>query len=164
MRDQGILENSARVEFTVKFSHGPKGRRRAREASEEPDPTHATGSAATPLKVASASSVPKIARLLVLGHHFERLVREGIVKDYAEIARLAGLTRARVTQIVNLTLLAPYIQEEILFAKFMIGPRSDISPSERQFRLLASLGGWGPQRECWNQALQDQGLPRSRES
>jgi len=58
--------------------------------------------------------VPKITRLLVLGHHFERLVQEGPVKDYAEIARLTGLTRARVTQIMNLTLLAPDIQERIL--------------------------------------------------
>ncbi len=51
------------------------------------------------------------------GITFERLVRDGVVKDYAEIARLTGLTRARVTQIVNLTLLAPDIQEKILLAQ-----------------------------------------------
>ena len=49
-------------------------------------------------------------------------VRDGVVKDYAEIARLTGLSRARVTQIVNLTLLAPAIQEEILV--------QDANPSE----------------------------------
>lgn len=58
--------------------------------------------------------VPKVALLLVLGHHFERLVRDGIVKDYAEIARRTGMTRARVTQICNLTLLVPEIQNGIL--------------------------------------------------
>src|SRR5881296_758253 len=114
MRAQDIPESPARVEFRVQFSHGPKGRRRAREASGQPDPTHAANSSAAHCKVAPASSVPKITRLLVLGHHFERLVRGGEVKDYAEIARLTGLTRARVTQIVNLTLLAPEIQEKIL--------------------------------------------------
>ena len=63
-----------------------------------------------------ACGVPTITRLLALSHHFKRLVREDAVKDYAEIARITGLTRARVTQIVNLTLLAADIQEEILFA------------------------------------------------
>src|SRR2546426_846233 len=120
MRAQGTPESPARVEFTVQFSHGPKGRRRAREASGQVGPTHATGSAAAPSRTASVSNVPKITRLLVLGHHFERLVREGAVKDYAGIARLTGLTRARVTQIVNLTLLAPDIQEAILLSEAAI--------------------------------------------
>ena len=87
MRAQGTPESPARVEFTVQFSRGPKGRRRAHEASGQRDPTHAPESVTAPTKVASASSVPKITRLLVLGHHFERLVRDGVVKDYAEIAR-----------------------------------------------------------------------------
>jgi hypothetical protein len=60
------------------------------------------------------SRIPRITRRLVLGHHFERLVQEGIVKDYAEASRLTGMSRARVTQVVNLTLLASEIQEEIL--------------------------------------------------
>ncbi len=45
----------------------------------------------------------------------ERLVREGVVKNYAELSRLAHEIRARVTQIMNLNLLVPDIQEEILF-------------------------------------------------
>ena len=39
----------------------------------------------------------------------------GQVKDYAELARLGHVSRARITQIMNLLLLAPDIQEEILF-------------------------------------------------
>jgi hypothetical protein len=58
--------------------------------------------------------VPRITRMLVLGYHFERLVRDGKVKNYAEIAFLTGLTTARVTQLVNLTLLPPRLQEAIL--------------------------------------------------
>ena len=50
----------------------------------------------------------------MLGHYFEGLVRSGAVKDYAEIARRTGLTRARVTQIVDMTLLSPYEQEQLL--------------------------------------------------
>ena len=35
---------------------------------------------------------------MALAIHFDRLIREGKVKDYAVIARLGGVTRARVTQ------------------------------------------------------------------
>jgi len=140
MRAQGIPDSAARVEFTVQFSHGPKGRRRAHEASGQPDPTHPTGSEAAPPKMTFASRVPKITRLLVLGHHFEQLVRGGVVKDYAEIARLTGLTRARITQIVNLTLLAPDIQEEVL--TLYRGALEQQRICERQFRAIASTPTW----------------------
>jgi len=39
--------------------------------------------------------------LMTLAIHFDRLIREGKVKDYAEIARLGGVTRARGTQVMN---------------------------------------------------------------
>ena len=45
----------------------------------------------------------------------EQMVRDGIVADYSELARLGRVTRARMTQITNLLNLAPDIQEEILF-------------------------------------------------
>ncbi len=61
-----------------------------------------------------APDVPKAARLLVVGYFFERLVSEGKVKDYAEIARLMGLTRARITQIVDRILLPGDQQSELL--------------------------------------------------
>ena len=56
--------------------------------------------------------VPRVARLLALAHHFERLLAEGIVRTQGELAAFAGVTRPRVTQILNLLLLAPDIQEE----------------------------------------------------
>lgn len=110
----------------MQFSRCAKGRRRAREAS---DPI---------------GRVPKITRLLVLGHHFERLVREGKVKDYAEIARLTGLTRARITQIVNLTLLAPGIQEEILNLSNLT--RDSDPVTERALREIAAHAAWQEQK------------------
>lgn len=42
-------------------------------------------------------------------------VRLAEVRDYAELARLGYVTRARLTQIMNLLLLATDIQEAILF-------------------------------------------------
>ena len=58
--------------------------------------------------------VPRIARLLALAHKWERMVRRGKVRDYAEIARRHGLSRARTTQICGLVLLSPELQHEIL--------------------------------------------------
>ena len=56
-----------------------------------------------------------LVRDAVVGYYFGRLAREVKLREYAEIARLKGLTRARVTQLVNLTLLRPDTQRELLF-------------------------------------------------
>ncbi len=42
-----------------------------------------------------------------LAHRFERLIRDGEVRDYADLARLGHVTRARLAQIMNLLNLAP---------------------------------------------------------
>ena len=59
--------------------------------------------------------IPRISRLMALAIHFDGLIRKGIVRDYADLARLGGVTRARITQIMNLLNLPPWRQEEILF-------------------------------------------------
>ena len=59
--------------------------------------------------------IPRISRLMALAIRFEQLIRDGTVHDQADLARLAHISRARVTQIMDLLLLAPEIQEEILF-------------------------------------------------
>ena len=56
----------------------------------------------------------RTARLLALAHHIDRLVEEGRLRDYAEAAGVLGLTRARVTQVMNLMLLAPEIQDAVV--------------------------------------------------
>ena len=45
--------------------------------------------------------VPRIARLMALALRFERLVREGAVRDYAELAALGHVSRARKSQIMS---------------------------------------------------------------
>jgi len=42
---------------------------------------------------------------------FETLIRSGEVRDYAALARLGHVSRARISQIMNLLHLAPDIQE-----------------------------------------------------
>jgi hypothetical protein len=58
--------------------------------------------------------LPRITRYMALAIYYEDLIRQGHVHDYAEIATLGHVTRARVTQLMNLRLLAPDIQEHLL--------------------------------------------------
>ena len=84
--------------------------------------------------------VPRISRLMALAVRMELLVREGKVKDYAELARLGGMSRARVTQVLNLRNLAPAIQERLLFLE---GEREGIH--ERALRRLTQSTNWEEQ-------------------
>jgi hypothetical protein len=59
--------------------------------------------------------VPRVARLMALAIKLDGLVRQRVVPDYAALARLGHVSRARITQIMNLLLLAPDIQEQLLF-------------------------------------------------
>ena len=70
-----------------------------------------------------------------------------MVKDYAELARLGQVTRARLTQIMNLLDLAPDIQEEILFLPTVASERKAIP--ERRVRKVAAVADWGRQRAMW---------------
>jgi len=94
-----------------------------------------------------AGRVRRIVRLLALAHDIERRVRSGELDDLAAVARAYGLTRARVTQITNLTLLAPVIQEEILAMGPVTVGRDSIS--ERSLRAILAEPAWATQEETW---------------
>jgi hypothetical protein len=71
-------------------------------------------------------------------------VNDDAVADYAELARLAQVSRARITQIMNLLHLAPDIQEEILFLPRTDGGRAPIRG--RMVRPIAAIADWRKQR------------------
>ena len=58
--------------------------------------------------------VPRVSRLMALAIRLDQMIRDGVVTDQAELARLGHVSRARLTQIMNLLGLAPDIQEAIL--------------------------------------------------
>ena len=97
--------------------------------------------------------VPRIARLLTLAHKWEGMVKRGEVQDYAEIARRMGLSRARVTQISSLCLLAPQCQERML-----LPAGHDSHPtysSERSVRSIVSDSLWTAQCQFLQVRRQD---------
>ena len=70
---------------------------------------------------------------------------------------MLGFTRARVTQLLDLTLLAPDIQEEILVAE--VEPGRD-AVTERALRGVVRRPEWAEQRLAWME-LRQTGLCRS---
>ena len=92
-------------------------------------------------------NVPRVARLLALAHHFEGLRQQGTVADYADLARLGGVTRARITQIMSLLNLSPDIQEEILFLPHTVHGRDAIST--KMILPIAQEMIWRKQRKRW---------------
>jgi hypothetical protein len=72
-------------------------------------PLKTTEKATVPVRrtKARARRLPRIARLVALAIRFDQLLRSGTVEDYAELAHLGRVSRARVTQIMNLLNLAP---------------------------------------------------------
>jgi hypothetical protein len=86
---------------------------------------------------------------MALALRFERLVREGAVRDYAELAALGHVSRARISQVLSLLHLAPDIQEEILFLAPVKRGRDPIY-LEPLLPLTAILD-WRTQRRRWNE-------------
>ncbi len=93
---------------------------------------------------APAGRVPKLARLMALAIKFDGMLERHEVKDYAELARVGHVTRARVTQIMNLLCLAPDIQEQILFLPLTIEGADRVK--EWQVRPIAAETEWARQR------------------
>ena len=97
--------------------------------------------------------VPRVAKLMALAIRFEQLVADGVVGDYAELSRLGHVTRARMTQIMNLLHLAPDIQEAILFLPRVESGRVE----EESGRFIRERGGIHRRRgdEDWVRKLFD---------
>ncbi len=108
-----------------------------------------------PAAAAPSDRVPRLARLMALAIRFDGLVRRGEVADQAELARLGRVTRARITQIMNLLVLAPDIQEELLFLPPVQRGRDPLV-----LRHLLPIGAepdWHRQRQMWQNILSPEG-------
>ena len=84
---------------------------------------------------------------MALAIRFERLMREGVVADQSELARLAHVTQPRMTQIMNLLHLAPDIQEALLFLPRVVEGKDAIT--EKMLRPIAAEVDWERQRRTW---------------
>ena len=97
--------------------------------------------------------IPRIARLMALAIRFDHLIASGQVVNQAQLARLGSVSRARLTQIMNLALLAPDIQEDLLFLS--CGPLERSPLHLRQLQPIAAVLDWNEQRKNWSRFSPD---------
>jgi site-specific DNA recombinase len=88
--------------------------------------------------------VARASRLMALAIRMEQLILEGAVKNYRDLARLGRVSPARITQVMNLLLLAPSIQEELLCSSM---PNNRLR--ESSVRKLSSVVLWSEQQDRW---------------
>ena len=81
-----------------------------------------------------ARPASKVAQMLALAHYIEQSIDSGVITFNADAARALGLTRARMTQIMNLLLLSPEIQARIL--------TGTLKATERGLRAVVKEPGW----------------------
>ena len=123
---------------TIHFARALRGRKELRCGEAPPAP---------PPPV--FGRVARIARLMALAIRMQRLIDSGEVRNYAELAQLGHVTRARMTQLMNLLNLAPDIQEDILFLPPVETGRDPIR--ELQLRPITLVPDWRKQRRMWKQ-------------
>ena len=143
-KGNSILKNGARIFtgnlFRVRDGHGWSFTDEAPEPAPEP-----------------VRRPARVAETLALAHRLEAAIERGDYRDRADVARQLGFTRARVTQILDLTLLARDIQEEIAFLEAVDG----VEPlSERTVRDIVRRESWAEQRRAWaSLSLDDSPVP-----
>ena len=118
----------------VQFRSGPHGRKRLE--------THGKATV-------QPGRVPRVSRLMAVAIRFDGLIRMKAVADQAELARLGHVTRARITQIMNLLLLAPEIQEAILFLPRIERGRDQLHL--RELQPMTQTPDWKKQRGMWSE-------------
>ncbi len=132
------MSEEERLELPVHFAR--RGGRNVLVQGERPaEPAIVTGKLA------------RVTCLMAIAIHFDQLISEGAIADFSEIARLENVSRARVTQILNLRLLAPNIQEAILRL-----PRTTSGHDRFNFREIQSIAlesDWKVQRRMWRQLV-----------
>ena len=128
------------MEVPVTFAHRGRGRH----------PRLDSGGAAARLP---AGRVPRVARLMALALRLDELVRTGQVASYSALATLGHVTRARISQILNLIHLAPDLQEALLFLPPTVRGRDRIILAD--LMPIAAALDWRKQRRLWRRLVSE---------
>jgi hypothetical protein len=91
---------------------------------------------------------------MALALRFQGLLQQGLIANSATLARLGHISRARVSQILNLVVLAPDIQEALLFLPPTEKGRDPIHLA--QLQPLAAVLDWRQQRRLWQELQSNQ--------
>ncbi|KAA0250332.1 MAG: hypothetical protein EDX89_22930 [Acidobacteria bacterium] len=140
--DRGAGSGPEAKVVTGRLHRAQRGRRKRFESAPPPPPERRPA---------------RVALQLALAHEVQRAIDRGELKDQADAARRLGLTRARLTQLLDLTLLAPDIEERVLLLEAVNGvepiterglrhvPRARIWQEQLARFVLVSHGGKEPE-------------------
>jgi len=112
--------SGVRVKYPAPFRNSRSERANGKGTANEPRPP-----------------TSRLARLLALAYHIDRLIDNGTLASHAEAAQRLGVSRTRMAQVMKLLTLSPDIQEKIL--------HGDINTSERALRPATSEVMWSNQ-------------------
>ena len=120
-----------------------------------PAPKPAPGRSVPKAVRAPKSTGPsRTARMLALAHYIERQIEDGAIPNYSVAARALGLTRARITQVMNLLVLAPDIQGRLAIGKLVL--------TERVLRRVVGEPDWDEQLALIHRIIEKTGAnPRT---
>ena len=122
------------MECEVHFARGRGGRKVLVEGAK-------------PVAPSEPGRIARVARWMALAIRCEASIRSGAIGNYAELASLGRVSRARVSQIMNLLNLAPDIQDAILHLPRTVAGRDPIRL--RDLQPIASTLDWIKQRKKW---------------
>jgi hypothetical protein len=134
--------------LNIQFAFRPKRRAAGRPPQEN--------NAAAPLCAPPPGRAPRISQVLALAIQFQEMLRQGEAQDCADLARLGGLTRERISQIMKFNWLASDLQLEILYLNQAPGERFPVS--EVAVRRIAQRLSWTEQRALWRKLKNDKAL------
>ena len=97
--------------------------------------------------VSRPGTLPQITRVLATAIQFDEMIANDEARHYADLARLACVTRERISQLMELIWLAPDIQQEILELPPSNSGRFPIG--EVALRRVALNMDWEQQRDAW---------------
>lgn len=89
-------------------------------------------------------SVPRISRLMALAIKYQGMLDRGEAAGITALARLCRVTQPRMSQILNLNLLCPSIQEQLLFLPPHASGKQAIH--ERKLRAVCQEIDWQTQK------------------
>jgi hypothetical protein len=104
--------------------------------------------AETQVELPTPGRLPRITKMMALAIRLDQLIKSGQVTDQAALARVGHVSRARLTQLLDLTLLAPTIQETILSLPELVDGRAAVT--EMQLRQISRLQCWMKQKAAWD--------------
>lgn len=132
------MSTTLTIELPVHFQRGGHGSRKELYFGTETPPL-------------PPGRVPRVSRPMALALRFDALVRSGQIESYGALASLGHVTRARVSQIMNLLHLAPDLQEALLFLPPTLRGRDAIILADVQ--PIAAAFDWRKQRRLWRKLL-----------